>query len=365
MKRRSVLSLLCYGLAETLWGSLVSCGRLAIGPLQRSQPTGGGNQPPRRLATCPTSMAHAVCVPALALTLALMATGQPVSLINSVRGLIAQHDLAGAERVARAWQARNPASPELAAALSWLARAAWEAKNLDQADALAAEAGKMASRFLIGQKLDDDPWLPTAAGAAIEVHAQVLAARGNRPEAIDYLQGQLKLFAGTSVSERIGKNINLLGLEGKPAPPLDLSAAQWLGVKPPTLASLRGRPILLFFWAHWCGDCKAEVAILANIQRTFGPRGLVLIGPTRLYGYVAGGEEAPAEKEKRYIEEVRRRHYTALPGMPVPMSAANFISYGASTTPTLVLIDRAGVVRYYHPGAVPEAGLSARIRALR
>jgi thioredoxin-related protein len=50
--------------------------------------------------------------------------------------------------------------------------------------------------------------------------------------------------------------------------------------------------------------------------------------------------------------------------MTVPLSAANFIHYGASTTPTLVLIDRAGVVRYYHPGAAPEAELSARIRTL-
>ena len=49
----------------------------------------------------------------------------------------------------------------------------------------------MVSRFLMGQKLDDDPWLPTAQGAAIEVHAQVLAARGERPEAIEYLRAQL------------------------------------------------------------------------------------------------------------------------------------------------------------------------------
>jgi hypothetical protein len=80
---------------------------------------------------------------------------------------------------------------------------------------------------------------------------------------------------------------------------------------------------------------------------------------------VAGGEDAPPAKERPYIEEVRRRYYAALPGMAVPLSAANFIAYGASSTPTLVLIDRAGVVRYYHPGAVPEVELSARIRALR
>jgi thiol-disulfide isomerase/thioredoxin len=286
-------------------------------------------------------------------------------VVNGVRRLIAQQDLAGAERVARAWQARNPASPELAAALSWLARAALDARNLDQADAFAGEAARMASRFLIGQKLDDDPWLPTAAGAAIEVHAQVLAARGERPEAIDYLHAQLKQYAATSLPERIRKNINLLALEGKPAPPLDLSAAQWIGTAPPSLASLRGRPILLFFWAHWCGDCKAEVAIIADIQRTFAPQGLVVIGPTRLYGYVAGGEDAPPAREKAYIEEVRRRYYAQLTGMPVPLSAANFVSYGASSTPTLVLIDRAGVVRYYHPGAAGEAELSARIHALR
>jgi thiol-disulfide isomerase/thioredoxin len=326
---------------------------------------------PQRTMVCPTGArtkrrSHAAAVSALlGLALVFCARAQPVSVVNGVRRMIAQHDLPGAERVARDWQARNPASPELAAALSWLARAALDASRLDQADAFAVETGKMASRFLIGQKLDDDPWLPTAEGSAIEVHAQVLAARGERPEAIDYLEAQLKQFAGTSLPERIRKNINLLTLEGKPAPPLDLSAAQWLGARPPSLGSLRGHPILLFFWAHWCGDCKAEVAIIASIRRAFAPHGLVVIAPTRLYGYVAAGVDAPAAKEKAYIEEVRRRYYAALSDLPVPLSAANFIAYGASTTPTLVLIDRAGVVRYYRPGAAGEAELSARIRALR
>jgi hypothetical protein len=59
-----------------------------------------------------------------------------------------------------------------------------------------------------------------------------------------------------------------------------------------------------------------------------------------------------------------RRYYAAFADMPTPLSAANFLAYGAGTTPTLILIDRAGVVRFYHPGAASEAELSARIQAI-
>jgi hypothetical protein len=38
--------------------------------------------------------------------------------------------------------------------------------------------------------------------------------------------------------------------------------------------------------------------------------------------------------------------------MPVPLSKQNFNAYGASTTPTLVVLNRAGQVAMYHPGAL-------------
>jgi thioredoxin-related protein len=47
--------------------------------------------------------------------------------------------------------------------------------------------------------------------------------------------------------------------------------------------------------------------------------------------------------------------------MPVPISKYNFEVYGASTTPTLVLLDRMGKVAMYHPGALPYAELRAEI----
>jgi len=68
--------------------------------------------------------------------------------------------------------------------------------------------------------------------------------------------------------------------------------------------------------------------------------------------------------EKPYIEQIRIRYYSPLSQMPVPLSNANFATYGASSTPTLALIDRQGIVRYYHPGAASEAELSSKIQAL-
>jgi thiol-disulfide isomerase/thioredoxin len=285
-----------------------------------------------------------------------------VSLVNDVRGLISRHDFGGAEREVQTYRAQTGATSELAAALSWLARGALDARRYDQADWYAAETRKLALDLLRTHKLDGDRWLPTALGASIEVHAQVLAARGERPEAIAFLREQLALFNATSIHERIRKNMNLLTLEGKPAPPIE--AQEWLGPRTASLASLRGHPVLLFFWAHWCPDCKAEAPVLAALKNTYGPQGLALVGPTRLYGYVAGGEEAAPAAEKQYIEQVRRRYYAALADMPVPVSAASFLAYGASTTPTLILIDAKGVVRFYHPGAVSEQELSVRIQAL-
>jgi thiol-disulfide isomerase/thioredoxin len=252
-------------------------------------------------------------------------------------------------------------TPATAEAVSWEARAALEQRLYDRADSEAGRAYQMAQELLKTRPVDGDGHLATALGAAIEVHAQVLAARGERDQAVLYLREQLKRYGATSIHARIQKNINLLSLEGKPAPALD--AARWLGPKPAPLTALRGKPVLLFFWAHWCGDCKAEAPILARLKSEYGNR-VAMVAPTQLYGYVAGGEEAPASAEFQYIGAVRDRFYAPLSDIPAPVSADNFKRYGASTTPTLVLIDRAGIVRLYHPGVMSYEELKSRLDQL-
>jgi len=281
------------------------------------------------------------------------------SLVNDVRDLIARNDLPAAERAARSYQAQKGATSEYAAAVSWIARGALAAKDFNRAERFSTEARNLSLDLMKNRRLDADPWLPTALGNSIEVHAHALAGHGQRSEAVTFLNEQLAAYGNTSLDERIRKNILLLTLEGQPAPALETN--QWLGDKPPSLSALRGHPVLLFFWAHWCSDCKGMVPVLASVMRTFGPKGLVLIGPTKLYGYVSAGLDAPASIEKPYIEKVRQQFYASLANMPVPLSAANFQQYGCSTTPTIVLLDAAGKVRFYHPGALTEQELSARI----
>jgi thiol-disulfide isomerase/thioredoxin len=247
-------------------------------------------------------------------------------------------------------------------ALSWLGRGALAAKQCDKAEAYAKETQQLSLQELKKRPMDAEGHLPIALGAAIEVQAQVLNQRGERSEAVAFLRTELAAYRTTSIRTRIQKNINLLSLEGKAAPALD--QREFLGAKPAPLASLKGEPVLLFFWAHWCGDCKAEAPILAQIGREYAGKGLVIVAPTQRYGYVARGQEAGPAEELKYIDEVRHKSYGDLLNVAAPVSEDNLKNYGASTTPTIVLIDRQGIVRLYHPGNMTLEELRAALNKL-
>ena len=280
-------------------------------------------------------------------------------IVEDVRTALAQNNFSAADAYLNSYRSKNGVTPEYIEAYSWMGRAALNAREYDQAAAYAKQAGEMARELLKQRALDAEPRLPLALGAAIEVQAQTLAARGQRTQAVAVLQTALRTYGATSIRERLQKNLNLLSFEGRPAPAL--RADQFLGSKPPVLAQLKGSPVLLFFWAHWCVDCKAEAPIITQLRSEYASKGLTVLGPTRLYGYTAQVEHAKPTDELAYIDAVRHRFYGGLLDMPVPISAHNFDTYGASTTPTLVLLDRTGKVAMYHPGALPYDQLKTEI----
>jgi thiol-disulfide isomerase/thioredoxin len=282
-----------------------------------------------------------------------------VDIIGDVRGQIAQNLFSYANAELDGYKSRHGVTPEYLESLSWMARGEASASHWDQAVTYATTTRTLAEQLLAKRKLDSEPHLPIALGAAYEVLAQALVEQGEQAKAVALLRSAIVRYGDTSIKARLQKNFNLIALVGKAAPPLQ--ETQYLGPKPRPLTALKGSPVLLFFWAHWCVDCKAEVPVIARLREEFAPRGLFVIGPTQLYGYAAEGVDATPAQERKYIETVREHYYASLEDMPVPLSKQNFNAYGASTTPTLVLLNRAGQVAMYHPGAMSYEDLRSAL----
>jgi thiol-disulfide isomerase/thioredoxin len=280
-------------------------------------------------------------------------------IVADVRAAIAKNDLKGASDLLAKFRQAQGSTPEALEALSWLGRGALAAGDNEAAARYSQETRRLVVAMLPTRPLDADPHLQTALGAAIETEAKAMAAAGQRSSGVLFLRQQLDRYRATPIRGRLQKNINLLSLEGQPAPPL--TATEHLGAPMP---DLKGHPVLLFFWAHWCSDCKAEAPIIAALQNDYRSRGLIVVGPTRRYGYATAGVDATPAEELAHIDQVRQQYYGMIKDMPVPVSNEDALGYGMDATPTLVLIDRLGKVALFHPGQMTREELEPQIAKL-
>lgn len=256
-----------------------------------------------------------------------------------------------------------------AEALSWVARAYFSKGHLAEAAGRAADAFALANR-LLSEGVSTEPNagvatpLATALGAAIEVCAHLNVSRGQREQAIEYLREMELRYQSHAFSRRIRKNLLQLTLPGKPAPPLDLSSFPNSDV---LLESPFGtEPVLLFFWAHWCSDSRAQARILSRFyEATSSP--LRLVAPTSLFGFVSKGTPVSVEEELDEVSKILAADYPILrenaPQAASPrlvLGERNLHAYGVSTFPTLVLVNAQGIVVNYCPGVMKlEALLEA------
>ena len=275
-------------------------------------------------------------------------------LVRVVRNKLSAGDLASGVQAVEDYKRQHGVDAEYLEAVGWLARGA---EMLNQPDAAAAYVAELRREI----KEEKEEWL-AALGAAIEVEGKLRARREGRGFAINFLETEFAKAKSLSLKSRIRKSINLLSLEGQPAPELNLS--DYVGAKPASFAGLKGKPVLLFLWAHWCGDCRAQAASLARVAEKFRAQGLVVMAPTRYYGSGAEGKDATPAEEKVHVEKVWKESYPGLESVPVVIDTEGMIRYGVSATPTFALIDRKGIVRFYSPTRVAEAELSRRIEAV-
>lgn len=284
------------------------------------------------------------------------------TIVDLVKDEIAKGDFRQAEALARRDMRAIGRTPLAIEAFSWLGRGTLAAKKYDVAMTYAARAYEMVEEQLKTRQLDAEPHLPIALGAAIEVQALALAGQNRRSEGLMLLQREIERFKGTSIIMRLNKNVNLLSLEGQPA--LAWESTEWLGQKPPTLAELKGKPVILFLWAHWCGDCKKQGPILNALVEKYKDAGIVVIAPTQRFGYAEKRRPVGPAEELKYIEQVRDEFYPWMKAVSAPVSDDVYMRYGVSTTPTYVMIDREGKVATYLPGQPTSEQLEPLIQKI-
>jgi thiol-disulfide isomerase/thioredoxin len=139
------------------------------------------------------------------------------------------------------------------------------------------------------------------------------------------------------------RQVALLGAE---AP--EISVKEWLKGEAASLSSLRGRVVLLEFWATWCKPCREMFGKLKKLDEEYRDRGLEVLALTRHYFAYRGTAESQAEELELMRKTIDEHGLSFRVGVAESESTQEL--YGATGMPTLCLIDRSGVVRYAHFG---------------
>jgi thiol-disulfide isomerase/thioredoxin len=194
----------------------------------------------------------------------------------------------------------------------------------------------LADFYLAINRLEDARAFLAEEAAFAERISQIMQATGTLNQKRQAMSGYLQIRDRTAQ----------IGLLGNAAPEINLR--MWLVGDPVTLADLRGKVVMLEFWATWCKPCQEMFPKLTSLYEQESKNGLEILGITRHYMAYGGTLEAKNE-ELSLIRKTVSDH-----GVTFRVAVADDerlqATYGANGLPTVVLLDRNGIVQYAGPG---------------
>lgn len=189
-------------------------------------------------------------------------------------------------------------------------------------------------------------------------------ARGMLSKEAEFAEGIFQLIQATGTQDQkraaaggrvqVRDRARQVALIGEPAPEINIKT--WIKGEATTLTELRGRVVLLEFWATWCKPCKQMFPKLKTLDEQYRDKGLDVIALTR--HYFAGRDTASSRVDELELMRSVINEYEIEFRVGVAKDESVQNVYGATGMPTLSLIDRSGVVRYAHFGGGEDARLN-------
>lgn len=201
----------------------------------------------------------------------------------------------------------------------------------------------------LGSFVDRYPNTPEAAQAWMQL-ALSKEFEDKEKEALAFYKRVASSFQGTDAGEKAAGAVRRLESVGQT---LDLNG-QTIDGKSFRLAALRGKPVVIHYWATWCEPCKQDMKLLRRLQAAYQKAGLQLVGIN---------VDVTKQQAEQYLNE-NRLPWTQLfePGGLESSSLAKVL--GVQTLPTMLLIDANGkVVRHNVRAAELDEQIAQMLRA--
>ncbi|MCK4835216.1 MAG: TlpA family protein disulfide reductase [Candidatus Aminicenantes bacterium] len=159
--------------------------------------------------------------------------------------------------------------------------------------------------------------------------------------------------------------LSQLELIGKPAP--SLSAETWLNSPALSLNNLKGKLIIIDFWATWCTPCRDTIPLMVELYQKYSRKNLIIIGFTKLYGMYRDGIENRNEVDK--AEEISLiKKFVSRQKIPYPIAISDegqdHMKYFVTGIPAIVFINTSGNIAHIQLGSSEPEQLREKIKEL-